>query len=51
MLKQALNNKGGLKDTNYGVKIGRKGWLEPGDVFNTMNVDAMKMFLNRRNPS
>ena len=41
----------GLKDTYYGVGIGRKGWLEPGDVLNTMDLDEMKGFLERRKPS
>ena len=27
----------GLSDTFYGVGIARKGWLEPGDVINTMD--------------
>jgi histidinol phosphatase-like PHP family hydrolase len=41
----------GLKDTYYGVGIGRKGWLETGDVLNTMDLDKMKDFLKRRKPS
>ncbi len=40
----------GLKDTYYGVGIGRKGWLEPGDVLNSMNREEMKDFLERRKP-
>lgn len=28
-----------------------KGWLVPGDVLNTMNVDEVKTVLNRRKPS
>jgi DNA polymerase (family 10) len=40
----------GLKDTFLGVGIGRKGWLEPGDILNTMNVEEMKEFLRTRKP-
>ncbi len=40
-----------LKDTFYGVGIGRKGWLEPGDILNAMNFKEMKAFLERRKPS
>jgi DNA polymerase (family 10) len=38
----------GLKDTNFGVGIARKGWLEPGDILNTMNLEEMKEFLKKR---
>ncbi len=41
----------GLKDTYYGVGIGRKGWLEPGDILNAMDFGGMKAFLERRKPS
>jgi DNA polymerase (family 10) len=41
----------GLKDTYYGVGIGRKGWLEPGDILNTKDFQEMKTFLERRKPS
>jgi DNA polymerase (family 10) len=54
-IKIAINpdahDEEGLKDTYYGVGIGRKGWLEPGDVLNTMDLDEMKGFLERRKPS
>jgi DNA polymerase (family 10) len=40
----------GLKDTYYGVGIGRKGWLEPGDILNAMDFGEMKAFLERRKP-
>jgi DNA polymerase (family 10) len=40
----------GLKDTYYGVGIGRKGWLEPGDILNAMDFEEMKAFLGRRKP-
>ncbi|MCP4640155.1 MAG: DNA polymerase/3'-5' exonuclease PolX [bacterium] len=29
----------GLKDVDYGVGIARKGWLEPGDLLNTMTAE------------
>ncbi len=41
----------GLKDTFYGVGIGRKGWLEPGDILNAMDLGEMKAFLERRKPA
>ena len=41
----------GLMDIYFGVGIARKGWLEPGDVFNTMDLEEMKDFLKRRKPS
>jgi DNA polymerase (family 10) len=44
------HEEGGLKDTYYGVGIGRKGWLEPGDILNAMDVGEMKAFLERRKP-
>jgi len=39
----------GLKDTSFGVGIGRKGWLEPGDVLNTRDPEQIKKFLKERN--
>jgi DNA polymerase/3'-5' exonuclease PolX len=30
--------------------IGRKGWLDPGDIFNAMNVGKIKVFLDQRKP-
>lgn len=41
----------GLKDICFGVGIARKGWLEPGDVLNTMDLEEMKDFLKRRKSS
>ena len=41
----------GLKDTYYGVGIGRKGWLEPESILNAMDFEEMKAFLERRKPS
>ena len=38
----------GLKDTYFGVGIARKGWLEPEDILNTMDLEEMKNFLERR---
>ena len=40
----------GLKDTYYGVGIGRKGWLEPGDILNAVDFGEMKTFLEWRKP-
>jgi len=40
----------GLKDAYYGVGIGRKGWLDPGDILNAMDSGEMKAFLERRKP-
>jgi DNA polymerase (family 10) len=40
----------GLRDTYYGVGIGRKGWLEPGDILNAMDSEETKTFLERRKP-
>jgi DNA polymerase (family 10) len=38
----------GLRDTAYGVGIARKGWLEKGDVVNTLSVSAVEKFLRKR---
>ena len=38
----------GLKDTCFGVGIGRKGWLEPGDVLNTRSLEEMREYLKER---
>jgi DNA polymerase (family 10) len=38
----------GLKDTTFGVGIARKGWLEPGDILNTMSLEEIKEYLKRR---
>jgi DNA polymerase (family 10) len=37
----------GLKDTYYGVGIARKGWLEPEDILNAMDVGEVKAFFRR----
>ncbi len=37
----------GLKDTFYGAGIGRKGWLESGDILNTLELTGMKAFWER----
>ncbi len=54
-VKIAINpdahDKGGLKDTYFGVGIARKGWLEPGDILNTLDLEEMKDFLKRRKRS
>ncbi len=39
------HNEHGLGDTSYGVGIARKGWLEPGDILNTMAMEEIKVFL------
>jgi DNA polymerase (family 10) len=53
-VKIAINpdahDEDGLKDTYFGVGIARKGWLEPGDILNTMDLVEMKDFLKRRKP-
>jgi DNA polymerase (family 10) len=54
-VKIAINpdahDAGGLRDTCFGVGIGRKGWLEPGDILNTMDLEEMKDFLKRKKQS
>jgi DNA polymerase (family 10) len=40
----------GLKDICFGVGIGRKGWLEPGDVLNTRSLEEMREYLKERSP-
>jgi len=42
------HDRDGLKDTYFGVGIARKGWLEPGDVLNTMNLEEIIDFLKKR---
>lgn len=32
----------------YGIHQGRRGWLEPGDVINTMDWESLQQWLNRR---
>ncbi len=41
----------GLRDTSFGVGIARKGWLEPADVLNTMDIEEIKNFLKQRRNS
>lgn len=54
-MKTATNpdahNEEGLKDSYVGVGIGRKGWLEPRDVFTRVDLEKMKAFWNGGNPS
>jgi len=38
----------GLKHTTFGVGIARKGWLEPNDILNTLDLEQMKTFLQER---
>jgi len=40
----------GLRDTYFGVGIARKGWLEPGNILNTLEGEAMQAFLKGRKP-
>lgn len=37
-----------LDDIAYGVSMARKGWLESGDVFNTMSPRRVKRYLEER---
>lgn len=39
------HEKEGLKDINFGVWVARRGWLEKGDVLNTMPFDEMYEWL------
>ena len=38
----------GLKDTYFGVGVARKGWLEPGDILNTMSCEEIREYLEKR---
>ena len=38
----------GLYDTDYGVGIARKGWLSRQDILNTMELNEVVDYLNRR---
>jgi DNA polymerase (family 10) len=38
----------GLKHTAFGIGIARKGWLEPNDILNTLDLGQMKTFLQER---
>ncbi|HEU4643735.1 MAG TPA: DNA polymerase/3'-5' exonuclease PolX [Gemmatimonadaceae bacterium] len=42
---------GGLDNVEIGVGIARKGWLEPADVLNTMDADAVAARARRRRES
>jgi DNA polymerase (family 10) len=42
------HDKDGLKDTYFGVGIARKGWLEPGNILNTLDLEEMKDFLKKK---
>jgi len=37
----------GLRDTEIGVAVGRKGWLERSDVLNTRTLDEFRAFANK----
>ena len=45
-----VHDKEGLKDTYFGVGIGRKGWLEFGDILNAMDLAEMNAYSERRRP-
>lgn len=38
----------GLGDIAYGVGIARKGWLEKGDVLNTMSAEELKRYWGKK---
>lgn len=38
----------GLADVAYGVGVARKGWMEAGDVINTMDADAILDFFQEQ---
>ncbi|AZR74833.1 histidinol-phosphatase [Anoxybacter fermentans] len=38
----------GLDDLNYGIAIGRKGWLTKENVFNALSIEEVKAYLKRR---
>ncbi len=40
-----------LGSMRFGVEQARRGWLEPGDVLNTMSVEAFRSWLGRRSES
>ena len=42
------HNLEGLGYLKYGLYIARKGWLEPGDCLNCLDLDQVKAFLSRR---
>ncbi len=54
-VKIAINpdahDKGGLKDTYFGVGTARKGWLEPADILNTLDMEEIKDFLKKTKQS
>jgi DNA polymerase (family 10) len=42
------HSRGALEWTELGVAMARKGWLEPGDVLNTREADAVTAFARKR---
>ena len=42
------HNVQGFGDTEFGVAIARKGWLEKKDIFNSMRREEMDCYLDRR---
>ena len=45
------HSTGGLDNMAIGVGVARKGWLEPGDVLNTMRADDVLAWSRRRQES
>jgi DNA polymerase (family 10) len=38
----------GLDDLQYGLAVGRKGWLTRANVFNAMTLEEVKVYLEKR---
>ncbi|HHW48858.1 MAG TPA: DNA polymerase/3'-5' exonuclease PolX [Clostridiaceae bacterium] len=38
----------GIDDIEYGINVARKGWLEKGDVVNTLGTDAIYRLMSRK---
>lgn len=36
-----------LNHMEYGVKVARKGWLEPNTIMNSWDIEKLKQFINR----
>jgi DNA polymerase (family X) len=45
------HNLGGFDDMAYGIGIARKGWLEKGDVLNSLSADEVAEFFRSRKES
>jgi len=42
-----MHHLDGFSHTAGGARIARKGWIEPEDCINCLNLDDMKAFLRR----